>query len=164
MDKYTAARDIGDEFLAQVGGWIDATGEVLVLLRYLRAAGRKDFALCRSPADFGRLVSDAPVGTDIIAFRDAKLPIRGTVDESFMRTLMAAVPDGQEWLVLSLETHGDTPLSESAEFDDSHAGLRESLTGDFWGKEAAGGPCPNWIKEDDDTLVSRSKGGIDGPR
>ena len=48
MDRYDPERDVTPEFVERVAAWIARSGEVLVVLRYLRAAGSKDFALCRT--------------------------------------------------------------------------------------------------------------------
>ena len=163
MDKYTPEREIDSTFMSTVGSWIRATGEVLVLLRYLRAAGAKDFALCRSEAEFEQLVADAPEGTDVVAFREPQLPLRGTADDKFAQAVMRAVPNGTEWLLVSLARRSESPLCERSAFDNSHASLHEEL-GEIWGQEAAAGLCPNWVIADNDSLISRSKGGIVGPR
>jgi hypothetical protein len=68
--------NVSAAFLDRVADWIVQAGEVLVILRYLRAAGGKDFALCRSSAEFEGLVESVPTGTDIEVFRDPQLPIR----------------------------------------------------------------------------------------
>ena len=78
MDRYDPARDVTPTFLNRVTDWIERAGEVLVILRYLRAAVRKDFALCRTRSAFEDLIDSVPRGTDIEVFRDRQLPIRAS--------------------------------------------------------------------------------------
>src|SRR5262245_9734628 len=107
-DRYSPEREVTPAFLARVAEWMEHSGEVLVVLRYLRAAGRKDFALCRTPEEFGEIVDRVPIGTDIEVFRDRQLPIRGRLDEELLAAALAAIPDGREYLVVSLETQEGT--------------------------------------------------------
>jgi hypothetical protein len=77
MDKYNPARDVTQAFLDRVAAWIQVSGEVLVVIRYLRAGGAKGFALSRSREDFEALVTAMPVGADIEVFsRPAASPTR----------------------------------------------------------------------------------------
>src|SRR4051812_2272449 len=100
MDEYNPERDVTPAFLDRVAAWIQASGEVLVVIRYLRAAGAKDFALSHSRVDFEALVAAMPVGADIEVFRDPQLPMRGTVDEAFIASALEAISDGEESLVM----------------------------------------------------------------
>ena len=69
MNRHDPARDVTPAFLARVADWLAASGELLIILRYLHAAGAKDFALCRSLAQFHEIVHAAPIGTDIEVVR-----------------------------------------------------------------------------------------------
>ena len=42
------------DFVTAVGRWIEERGEVLVVLRYLRAGGSKNLAICRSLENLSR--------------------------------------------------------------------------------------------------------------
>jgi hypothetical protein len=163
MDRYDPARDVTSIFLDRVAGWIQQSGEVLVVLRYLRAAGAKDFALCRTTADFELLVDSMPTGTDIEVFRDPQVPIRGIVDEAFIASALRAIPDGQEYLVVTLETRPGSTISSASEMGCSHRELHESLE-ELMGTAVALGVCPDYCVPDHEGLVSAAKGGIDGPR
>lgn len=163
MDKYDPARDFTPEFIARVSDWIEATGEVLVILRYLRAAGRRDYLFCRSADDF-RLLSDSlPVGTETIVFQHPQLPFRGVCSESFIEHCLTQIPDGTEYMIALLGDSLPPEGSVSGFHDDSHGALREDLEV-FHGQAVAVGRCPNFIGPDSDTMISASKGGIDGPR
>src|SRR5262245_37163060 len=98
-DTLDPARDVSAHFIATVHGWLASSGEVLVVLRYLRAAGRKGYALCHSSADFEAIVAEAPPGTDIEVFRERQLPIRGLVTDQFIAEALTAVGTGEEHMV-----------------------------------------------------------------
>jgi hypothetical protein len=163
MDGYNPARDVTPAFLDRVAGWIQQSGEVLVVIRYLRAGGVKDFALCRSRDGFEGLVAAMPVGADIEVFRDPQLPLRGTVDESFIAAALDAIPDGEESLVVTMDALPGTGISYRGMMGASHADLRESLE-ELRGGRVALGVCPNFCVADHEGLASAAKGGIDGAR
>lgn len=163
MDRYNSARDVTPAFLNRVAGWIQRSGEVLVVIRYLRAGGAKDFALCRTRESFEALVAAMPVGADIEVFRDPQLPLRGTVDEAFIAWALDAIPDGEESLVVTMDALPGGAISSRSMMGASHADLRESLE-DLRGCRVALGVCPNFCVADHEGLASAAKGGIDGPR
>jgi len=133
------------------------------MLRYLASAGNKGFAFCHTHQEFKRLVENAPLGTDIEVFRDLQLPIRGRVDESFVKIALGTISEGQEYMIVAQERQPDSSLSIHGGMGDSHVDLCEELKA-LHGREVALGPCPPFNEPDHDGLVSASKGGIDGPR
>jgi len=147
----------------RVSGWIEKSGEVLVVLRYLRAAGAKDFALCRTSEDFESLVRFVAIGTDIEVFRDPQLPLRGIVDGAFIATATSESTKWQEHLLLSVETRPDSVISRFSDLDCPGPELLKSLE-QLRGQRVALGECPDFNLEDHEGLISASKGGIDGPR
>jgi hypothetical protein len=161
--SYDPERDVRPVFLETVRGWIAASGEVFVFLRYLAAAGAKDYAFCRTFPEFEALVATVPVGTDVEVFRDRQLPLRGTVTETFVSSALDAIPDGMEFLVISLETRAGSRISSGSAAGDSQEHLRETLS-DFSGTAVALGVYPPFWEPDGDTLISAAKGGVDGPR
>jgi hypothetical protein len=163
MDRYDPARDVTTAFLERVAEWIQRSGEVLVILRYLRAAGAKDFALCRTRGDFEALVESLPTGTDIEVFRDPQIQLRGVVDQSFTASAVKAISDGQEYLVITMGVRPGSKISRFGDIGLSHAELLESLEG-LSGTDVALGVCPAYCVPDHEGLVSAAKGGIDGPR
>jgi hypothetical protein len=161
-DKYNPNRDITPKFIATVNSWIEASGEVVVILRYLRAAGAKDYALIDSPDRFQRLVEVCPTGTDIVVCRDAQLPLRGRVDDDFIERAKGMIPVGSEYLFVCLKPRGaDDPRLFGA--FNSGVNLVEDLE-EFRGEEVALGLCPRFMGPDNEGMISASKGGIDGPR
>ncbi|HEV3446917.1 MAG TPA: hypothetical protein VG099_19925 [Gemmataceae bacterium] len=163
MDRYDPARGVTSAFLERVASWMQRSGEVLVILRYLRAAGAKDFALCRSRGDFEALVESLPTGTDIEVFRDHQLPLRGIVDEAFIALALNAIPDGQEYLIVTTEVRPGSKICHFGYIGGSHIDLRQSLE-ELKGNDVALGVCPAYCVPDHEGLISAAKGGIDGPR
>ena len=163
MDRYRPERDISPRFLDQVAGWIAQGGEVLVVLRYLRAAGSKDFAFCHTRSEFELLVDTVGIGTDIVVFREPQLPLRGIVDQQFLEAACQAIPDGSEYLLVSKEVKGDRQVCHFVDIGECHTELRESLN-ELFGTAAAIGLCPSFCVADHEGLISAAKGGIDGPR
>jgi hypothetical protein len=162
-DKYDPTREITPAFIAQVSDWITASGEVLVILRYLRAAGSKDYVFCRSASDFQDLVTSLPVGTETIVFRNAQLPLRGICSEALVERSLAFIPDGTEYLIALLERTGGSTRQPTGSMGDNNECLAEDMAC-FRGKHVAVGPLPNFTAPDNDSMISASKGGIDGPR
>ena len=162
-DTYDPAREITPEFIGRVTQWIDRHGEVFVILRYLRAGGSKDFLFCRSPSEFVKLVETLPIGTDTIVFENRQLPFRGLCSEPFIEDVLSRIPEGVEYLVAHLHPKEPRNMHVSGSMGDTHACLSEDLR-DFMGEEVAVGLCPNFNADDHETMISASKGGIDGPR
>jgi hypothetical protein len=165
MDACNPNRDIINEFVETVADWIKTFGEVLVVLRYLHAAGKKDFALCNSEREFRRIIELVPAGTDIIVIRDKQLPLRGMVTRSLIDRALAAIPEGNEYLVVRISGGLPDDPRLSGEMGDTHHDLREDLEReDVFGTNVAIGLCPPFMEADNPGMVSASKGGIDGPR
>jgi len=163
VDKYSPDRDFTPKFVAKVSDWINERGEVFIVLRYLRAAGAKDFLFCRSTDQFLHLVESLPIGTDTTVLEQPQLPLRGVCSESFIEKALQLVPDGGEYLVARLHFKEPRRMCISGTMGDTHVSLREDLQ-DFLDEEIAVGPCPNFIAADHGSMISASKGGIDGPR
>ena len=161
MSRYSPARDITPEFVDRVAAWIAADGEVFVVLRWV--GGGRDFALCRSRADFERLVDIVCDGTEVLAMRGHHLPIRGTVTEELIRRALEAVPDAVEYLAISAATKPDSRIAAMVTNGESHHELAEDLR-DWMGREVAVGVCPHFWVADHEELISRAKGGVEGPR
>ena len=162
-DKYSPDREVTPTFLATVGEWIDESTEVFVVLRYLRAAGMKDYAFVRERSEFMSLVDCVSDGTDIIAFRDPQLPIRGKCSAEFIKRVMEQIDDGTEYLFVRMHPEKEGDLRLFGEMGDTHVTLSEDLEEEL-GEEVALGICPPFIEADNDRMISASKGGIDGPR
>lgn len=139
-------------FLARLEAWLEETGEILLLIRYSRAAGSKDFELYSSFPALRVRIEELPQGTSVIAFKDAGLPQRGVVDERFIADCLNAIPDGSEYLVLQTQR---TVYGKAwwYQFDagESHEQLREALE-ESRGLAVAVGLYPPWLGHREDVL------------
>lgn len=143
--------------------WLAESGEILVLLRYLRMAGAKDFGLCRSAEEFLQILDRASVGTEVVVFRGRRLPLRGAVTDAFIELALAEIPDGVEHLVLSAERLPGSALSSHGVVSDRRVDLQDALK-DLFGEEVAVGVCHDFVAAENEEWIAIAKGGIDGPR
>jgi len=157
------SRDVTPAFLARVKEWLESSGEMLVILRFLCMAGGKDYTICRSFEDFLKMVDIVPNGTEIILFKDRQLPIRGRVDDAFIVHAQKELPQSAEYLIVILEPVRDDFFLPTGAMGEGHDELLEHLE-QLRGREVALGRCPPFWVGDHEGLVSASKGGIDGPR
>ncbi|HEY3325320.1 MAG TPA: hypothetical protein VGP72_33010 [Planctomycetota bacterium] len=150
-------------FSSTVQQWIEANGEVLALIRFHASAGAKSFEFFRSMDDFKIRLADLPPRTCVIVFRDHQLPLRGRVDEEFIRKASALVPNGVEFLVVVLER---ISMGAASWFHDAagqtHDELIEELRDSYcYGKSVAVGPYPPWL-EDTAAVISAVVPNSDG--
>jgi len=134
-------------FLDRVAGWIAVRGEILALIRYSHAAGAKDFEFFDTADDFRNRLRGLSPRDCVTVFGRQQLPLRGRVDEDFIRRAVALVPDGAEFLVVGLEPvrYGEASwFPKSA--GETHEELRESLR-DLHGELVAVGPYPPWLED-----------------
>ena len=129
-------------FLARVERLILVQGEALVLFRYARAAGNKDFVLFGDFGLFRTKLRGLPANTSVIVYGDQQLPVRGRVDRTFISDATEAIPDGSEYLILCLER---SQLS-STSAGESHQELIADLE-ELDGRLVAVGLWPPWPDE-----------------
>jgi len=162
IDTYNPERGITVEYLSTCRSWINEYGELLVVIRYLRV-GSRDYALIRTVDEFDQLISVCPEGADIIVFKDPLLPFRGKCSIALVSEIVTNMKHHPEYLYVktNLEKLGDPRLfgEEGYTKETLKSDLEEHL-----GENIAVGPCPNYIVEDQQAMISASKGGIDGPR
>jgi hypothetical protein len=147
---YASATD--PQFLGTLESWLRRLPEILILIRYSRAAGSKDFEFFSSFEALWNRIRQLPPDTSIIAFRQPQLPLRGVVDEDFVASCLIGVPDSLEFLVLETARRA---YGEKSWFHwmagETHAELREALEGSR-GAPVAVGPYPPWIADSDDVI------------
>jgi hypothetical protein len=135
-------------FLEQVKEWIEARGEVLVVIRYAYAAGGKDHLFVTSYEQFQSLLRRLPSMADVIVFRQTQLPIRGIADEALLDRACAQIPDGEWWFLVCPE--GDPGHTEG---ENSHEALKEILE-EYQGKYVAIGLDPPFHEADNPNMQS----------
>lgn len=148
--SYVASTD--QRFLATLDDWLRSQPEILVLIRYLHAAGSKDFEFFTSFDTLLNRIRHLPPLTSIVVFKQRQLPLRGVVDDSFITSCMAHVPNGSEFLVVEAtrRTYGRASWFHWAA-GDSHEELRQELEG-LRGCLVAVGPHPPWLEDTDDVI------------
>src|SRR5262249_42700447 len=121
---YTSATDAA--FLDTVAGWIAGRGEVLGLIRYSHKAGAKDFEFFQSVDAFRARLRQLPPRDCVTVFARPQVPLRGRVDDEFIRRAAALVPDGTEFLIVGLERvqYGNLSWYPNSA-GETHAELRE---------------------------------------
>jgi hypothetical protein len=146
------------EFRARVDSWLSERGEILVLFRYTRAAGGKDFFFFKSSAAFREALGKASPGTSVITFRQRQLPLRGVVDDDLIRAAQKLLAHDAEFLIIDLEPQEDEWSTHAAGV--GHLELQECLT-ELKGHRVAVGSYPPWL-DDSEEVVEAIVPGRDG--
>jgi hypothetical protein len=139
-------------FLGLLESWLESKPEILVLIRYSRAAGNKDFQFFSSFAVLSDRLSHLSPSTGVTAFGQRRLPVRGIVDEAFIVECLNKIPDRTEFLVLDIEprtTSGEPCPHHVA--GESQMDLREALE-ELRGRRVAVGPYPIFWDESPDVV------------
>jgi hypothetical protein len=140
------------EYLKTVENWLGGQTEVLILIRYSRAAGNKDFELYKSFAAVLERLRQLPAETCVTVFRNPQLQLRGTVDDEFIGKCLSRVPDGTEYAVVDMAL---TRSGRSSFFNfsagESHDELRQDLESRR-GEYVAVGEYPAWQEDTPDVI------------
>jgi hypothetical protein len=142
------------EFLSAVEPWFGAKQEILLLIRYPNATGNRDIELISTFDAFRVRIASLAPKTSITAFRDHTLPLRGTVDDSFVARCLSAIPDGVEYVIA--ETKPKVAGSHSwihYETGTSHKELLESLEEER-GQSVVAGEYPPWLDDSDGVVTA----------
>jgi hypothetical protein len=147
---YASATD--PEFLGTLENWLDSLPEILVLIRYPRAAGSKDFEFFSSFDALSNRIRQLPSSTSIVAFRQPQLQVGGVVDEALIASCLSCIPDGSEFLVVETERRACGEMSWfHHDAGETHAELRDALENSR-GASVAVGPYPPWIRDTGDVV------------
>jgi hypothetical protein len=146
----TSSTDI--QFLATLKMWLRKEREILVLVRYSRAAGSKDFELVTSFEALADWIRSLSPETSMIAFRQPQLPIRGFVDDHIISRCLSDIPDGAEFLLLERARQpSDRKLRCLWRAGESREELRTELE-ERRGVEVAVGLYPPWLDDNADVI------------
>ena len=161
--SYTSSHD--PKFRARIAAWIAERQEVVVLIRSSRAAGSKDFEFFTSVDAFNARIQELAPQTCVTVFGSPQLPLRGTVDDDFVRKALTLISDGDEFLILGLRPvkYGSVSWYSSVA-GETHSNLLEELL-DRLDEPVALGPYPPWIEDADDVIsavVPNQDGSITG--
>jgi len=141
-------------FREQAARWFSEQEELLALFQYAYGGGSMDFLLFGSFEGFNDQLRMFSPQTRVTLFREAQLPVRGTVNKAFISDVLKILPDGSEYLCLSLEPQqekwsGWSDFSEGA----NHEELREDLS-ERWGKRVAVGLGTPWPLTCENAIVA----------
>jgi hypothetical protein len=138
-------------FLGTVSDWLQASGEVFVVIRYAYAAGAKDYLFIQSAQQLQALLATLPPRSDVIVFRHRQLPIRGIADNALLEQAITAIPEGTSWFLLYLG--GEKPGDSSSAGDNSHQALKTAIA-EHQGRCVAIGPDPPFHEADSAEMQS----------
>lgn len=89
-------------FLTTVQRWIEEQGDIFVVVRYAASGGARDYFVINDFVNYRALLSSLPARADVIVFRQRQLPIRGIASSQLLSVAVAVIPDGVEWIVVTL--------------------------------------------------------------
>jgi|SRR5689334_13331613 len=130
-------------FLVPIESWFVTHSEILVLIRYSHAAGSKLFEFFRSFSALRETLNQLPPSTNVIAFKDPQLPLRGMVDDNFIAQCLSSISDGTEFLLLETDAEAQTSGHVAGEFHSELQGELELLQG----CHVFVGPYPPFLNE-----------------
>jgi hypothetical protein len=140
------------KFLKSLEDWLHGDSEVMILVRYTRAAGNKSFEFFTSFAVLKKRLAELRATTNVVAFRKPQLPLRGRIDDEVIGKCLSFIPAGSEFLVLETDPRMATQQwlfhHEAGESPD---GLRQVLEG-LRGRLVAVGEYPQWMKDNPDVV------------
>jgi len=143
---------VDEDFLSTLQGLLGGQPEILVLIRFSRAAGSKSFEFFSAFAALSERLRGLPPQTSVIAFRTPQLPLRGVVGNEFIVRCLNEIAEGTEYLVVG--TDKSTSCGEASFYHwagVSHAELRECLQ-NLRGKQVAVGLYPPWLAQSGDVI------------
>ena len=140
------------EFLKSLEDWLHGQSEIMILVRYSRAAGSKSFEFFTSFTALRERLTQLKAETSVTAFRKPQLPLRGRVDDEFICKCLSFIAAGSEFLVLETDPRMATQqwlFHHSA--GESPDELRQVLEG-LRGRQVAVGEYPQWLKDNPDVI------------
>ena len=140
------------KFLKSLEDWLHGQSEVMILVRYSRAAGNKSFEFYTSFSALTQRLAQLKAETSVTAFRKPQLPLRGYVDDEFIGKCLSFIPAGSEFLVLETDPRMATQQwLYHHEAGESHDELRQVLDG-LRGRLVAVGEYPQWLTDSPDVI------------
>jgi hypothetical protein len=141
-----------NEFLKTLENWLESQPELLILVRYSRAAGKRDFEFYNSFESLLDRLRQLPSDTCVTVFRTPQLQLRGVVDDYFIKKCLSSVPDGSEYAVvdtvpITIGRFSSLNFSAGESHDELSADLENRR-----GKLVAVGKYPPWQEETPDVI------------
>ena len=152
--RATLASTTDKRFLKSLEDWLHGQSEVMILVRYSRAAGNKSFEFYTSFAALTQRLAQLKAETSVTAFRKPQLPLRGYVGDDFIGKCLSFIPARSEFLVLETDPRMATEQwLHHHEAGESHDELRQVLDG-LRGRLVAVGEYPQWLKNSPDVIFA----------
>jgi len=136
-------------FLEIVKNWIEKDGEVYLMLWFHCAGGTKHHWLLNSFAHFLSIIEATEGYCSVDVYRHPNFPLRGVVDDAFIRQALVDFPDGENWFLLAYEQNSDQGTPCDVWGDNSHTALLEALNS-YIGDYVFVGPDVHWPIAPDD--------------
>lgn len=144
---------------AKVKEWIAVSNELFIDIERPHSGGSGDWYMVSSYASFNEMVAKAPSGAVLFILREPQFPIRGIVDDAFIKRGLDEIQDG-EWYTVTQREFYPTPLSHFGS-GNSHTELKADLD-DCRGMLVCLGKDPDlpveyWIENDDEDVIVATK-------
>jgi len=139
-------------FLESLEHWLREQSEIMILVRYSRAAGNKSFEFFTSFTALRDRLAKLKAETNVTAFRKPQLPLRGYVDDEFIAKCVGSIPERSEFLVLETDPRMATQQwLYHHEAGESTEELKHALE-ELRGRLVAVGQYPRWLKDSADVV------------
>ena len=113
-------------FLSESLRVLEASGRILVLVRYVYGAGSSDFFLLESADEFRSLIDGRRSRDSITVMKSFRVIDEGAVTEDFLSKLIRTYPEGENWILIGPDNFEHT-LDWA--FAESKSELKEELEG-----------------------------------
>jgi hypothetical protein len=102
-----------EHFLSTVRAWFEVHPDIFVVVRLSHTAGGKDYLWLNKFETFDTWLRTLPPKADVCVFRDDQFPLRGVVNDDFIRQALQleGVTDDPPAVVLSMVQAPDTSVS-----------------------------------------------------
>jgi hypothetical protein len=151
------------EFGSVVAAALRDFGEVLVLARMNRGAGRKDWYLLRQAGDLDAVVARNRSGDCLTAFPGAYLPFRGAAEDKFLPVALDLVMSVEESVFGELRD-GDPELFDSFAAVPGDEGWVAEWFAERQGRQVVFGEYPPFLSDDPsiaiDGIVPQADGSV----
>lgn len=126
-------------FLAIVKNWIEADGEIFVVVYHAKAGGATDHWYITTYSQFVKTINSTWGNCSIEVYRHPKFPLRGIITDDFISTAKNEFAKGEEWFLLILERDDGEWKTIHAWGGNSHDEFDDEVRG-FQGKYVMIGP------------------------
>ena len=140
-------------FLQVIREWFTANSDIFVAVRYSATAGARKYYWYSQYAAFEENIQRFPAQADVIVFKNDQFPLRGTINDLFIRAALDHFPDNTELMIAWTDTPPNGELYVSS--CDSHEELVSHLShNDRNSNQVAIGLYAPWHKPDNRNMIS----------